>query len=106
MRVVLTLLLLLALNATNFAVAADVHADPAQPAGIAGQPVPADASGDEPAEPPCQICLHGPALTLLPQDVAVLPALQHAPPAVAAVCPTPPAAPPGRIDEPPKPFSG
>jgi hypothetical protein len=106
MRVVLTLLVLLALNATNLAVAADVHADPAQPAGFAGQPLLADADGDDPSGSPCQICLHGPALTLLPQAVAFPPAFQPVPPAIAAPCPTPPAAPPGRIDEPPRPVSG
>ncbi|MCU0759572.1 MAG: hypothetical protein MUF07_10335 [Steroidobacteraceae bacterium] len=106
MRVVLTLLVLLALNATNLAVAADVHADPAQVAAFGGVPPAVDAAGDDPSGSPCQICLHGPALTLLPQALALPPALQAAPPSVATPCPTPPAAPPGRIDEPPRPVSG
>jgi len=106
MRIVLTLLLLLVLNATNLAVAADVHPYPAQAVDLAGQSASSDADGGEPAQPPCQICLHGAALTLLPQGVSILPARHFALLPLAADCPTPPAAPPGRIDKPPRSVSG
>ena len=99
MRIALVCLLLLMVSTTNFAVAADAHfADPATSSEIAAPP-----GSDDPAGLACQICLHGPALTLVPQ-IPSLPVRPDRPPSPAhATHGVHPAALPDRIDEPPRP---
>ena len=98
MRVALICLLLLAVSTTNLAVATDVHfANPVAANELSGTP-----GSDDPQAPVCQVCLHGPALTLLPQ-LPALPAHSDRPPS--PVHPADhghPAVLLDRIDEPPR----
>ena len=102
MRLALVWLLLLMVSTTNLAVAADGHlADPVSSSELAAPP-----GGDDPAGLACQICLHGPALTLWPQ----LPSLSlrrcRQPSPAHATRGHHSAALPDRIDEPPRPIAG
>ena len=99
MRIALVWLLLFELSATNLAVATDAHfADPATSSEVAASP-----GGDQPAALACQICLHGPALTLLPQLPSLSVRADRPPSPAHPTLSLHPAAIPDRIDEPPRP---